>query len=53
MTVEPAEGWDMGPRDGASVAKSPPEVMDSAARESEVTMPGFSYLGSAVGSFVT
>lgn len=51
--VEPAEFWDMGPRVGASAAKSPPELTDSAARESDVTRPGFSYLESAEGSLVT
>ena len=45
----------MGPRASAFAAKEPPSWMFSAARESEVTMPGFSFLGllRVAGSVVT
>jgi len=36
----------MGPRASLFAAKEPPPWIDSAARESEVTVPGFSFLGS-------
>ena len=45
----------MGPRTSDVAAKEPPSWIDSAASESEVTMPGFSFLGllRVSGSVVT
>jgi hypothetical protein len=45
----------MGPRTSEVAAKEPPSWIDSAASESEVTIPGFSSLGSfkVSGSVVT
>lgn len=55
LTVLPAEDWPETPRASAFAAKLPPPWTDSAAKESEVTVPGFSFLGSlrVRGSVVT
>lgn len=55
LAVVEREGWDIGPRASELAAKLPPSLIDSPARESEVTTPGFSFLGSwkVLGSEVT
>ena len=45
-------GWEDGPRASELAAKLPPELMESAARESERTVPGFSFLVVPVGAWV-
>jgi hypothetical protein len=57
LVVVEADGGPEGPRALLLAAKSPPSLIDSAARESEVTVPGFStltFLASAgsVGAWV-
>jgi hypothetical protein len=44
LVVVEADGGPEGPRALLSAAKSPPCLIDSAARESDVTVPGFSIL---------
>ena len=46
LVLVEADGWFMGPRASELAPKEPPPVMDSPARESEVTTPGFSFLGA-------
>lgn len=53
LVVVDEEGCFETPRAEESAAKEPPEEMDSPARESEVTVPGFSVLVGAEGSDVT
>ena len=52
LVVVDLAGCEDGPRTSESAAKLPPEVMDSAARESERTVPGFSILGFETDSWV-